>query len=189
MTDAADVILLAPTERLAPGGAYAPNPRRRRGGFRIEDVYAGHAELLVRTALIRSEDYDERELPSITMPRDAAALCRHLVAADQEHLVVLVVDNSGRCRAIHETAIGSETGTGQSVPHLAKVALMTGATGIVLVHNHPSGRPAPSSEDKRMFAEVEHSFACVGLRLHDAIIVAREGWWSRESDGFGHWAD
>jgi len=56
---------------------------------------------------------------------------------------------------------------------VVKRALELGATGIILVHNHPSGDPAPSAADIAMTREVRDVGAKLGLALHDHIIVSR----------------
>ena len=49
------------------------------------------------------------------------------------------------------------------------------ATGIFLFHNHPSGEPQPSSEDKDMTTRLRLSGELVGVRMVDHIIVGDEG--------------
>jgi DNA repair protein RadC len=54
-------------------------------------------------------------------------------------------------------------------------ALEVGAHGLVLVHNHPSGDPAPSAAD----VELTRSIAILGrqleVTLHDHVVIARSG--------------
>ncbi|MFO1188066.1 MAG: DNA repair protein RadC [Alphaproteobacteria bacterium] len=56
---------------------------------------------------------------------------------------------------------------------VVKRALELGATGVILVHNHPSGDPAPSAADIAMTREVRDAGAKLGLTLIDHIIVSR----------------
>lgn len=53
-------------------------------------------------------------------------------------------------------------------------ALRTGASGIVLVHNHPSGDPTPSLEDRTFTTRVARACSAVGLPLLDHVVVTRD---------------
>jgi len=54
-------------------------------------------------------------------------------------------------------------------------ALELGATGLLLVHNHPSGDPTPSRADARFTRALVTAGACLGIRLHDHLVIARDG--------------
>jgi DNA repair protein RadC len=46
---------------------------------------------------------------------------------------------------------------------------------ILLVHNHPSGDPAPSKADIDMTRKIAQAAAALGMSVHDHIIVGHEG--------------
>jgi len=54
-------------------------------------------------------------------------------------------------------------------------ALELSATAIVLVHNHPSGDPSPSSLDVKMTLDIIAIAKPLGVAVHDHIIVGRNG--------------
>tara|TARA_Y100001936_G_scaffold251268_1_gene306650 strand:+ start:6754 stop:6924 length:171 start_codon:yes stop_codon:yes gene_type:complete len=54
---------------------------------------------------------------------------------------------------------------------------------LILIHNHPSGIPDPSSADIDMTRKVEEAGEQLGVRLHGHIFVAREGTFSMRADG------
>lgn len=56
-----------------------------------------------------------------------------------------------------------------------KRALELGATAIIMVHNHPSGDPAPSKADIAMTKEVRDAGDKLGIVLHDHVIVSKSG--------------
>jgi len=68
-------------------------------------------------------------------------------------------------------------GTVDHVPvyprEVVKRALEVNASALILVHNHPSGDPTPSSEDISMTSQVEAAALALGLTLHDHIIVGK----------------
>lgn len=44
-----------------------------------------------------------------------------------------------------------------------------------MIHNHPSGDPAPSSADVRMTREIADIAKPLGIALHDHIIIGKSG--------------
>jgi DNA repair protein RadC len=57
-------------------------------------------------------------------------------------------------------------------------ALREGAAHLVLLHNHPSGDPAPSKEDVVLTRQLAEGARLLGVRLHDHLIVG---------NGTGQW--
>jgi DNA repair protein RadC len=58
---------------------------------------------------------------------------------------------------------------------LLKRALLANAAGLIVYHNHPSGDPTPSREDREFTRRLASAAEAVGLRLLDHIVVARDG--------------
>ena len=54
-------------------------------------------------------------------------------------------------------------------------ALIGWAAGVILYHNHPSGDPTPSREDREFTRRLASASEAVGVRLLDHIVVGREG--------------
>jgi DNA repair protein RadC len=66
-----------------------------------------------------------------------------------------------------------------------RAALREGAAGLVLLHNHPSGDPTPSREDRRLTRQLADGARLLDLRLHDHIIIGNgtEQWVSLAQRG------
>ena len=62
-------------------------------------------------------------------------------------------------------------------------ALQIGASGLILVHNHPSGDPYPSRGDVEATAKIILAAQSLEIEVHDHIILARSGWSSFKSLG------
>ncbi|MEX1246361.1 MAG: DNA repair protein RadC [Thermoanaerobaculia bacterium] len=54
-------------------------------------------------------------------------------------------------------------------------ALLGKAAGLILYHNHPSGDPTPSREDREFTRRLAAAAESIGVRLLDHIVVGREG--------------
>jgi len=65
-----------------------------------------------------------------------------------------------------------------------EAALAHHAAGLILVHNHPSGYPEPSEDDKRLTQAIVEAVRTVDIQVIDHIIVGRDGYYSfREERG------
>jgi DNA repair protein RadC len=80
-----------------------------------------------------------------------------------------------------------QTGTVDHAPvyprEVIKRALELSASAIIVVHNHPSGDPAPSADDIAMTEEIRDSGERLGITLHDHLIIGRKGHASFKSLG------
>lgn len=61
---------------------------------------------------------------------------------------------------------------------IVKGALNNNAAAVILVHNHPSGDPAPSANDLRTTKMIKNALNTVDISLHDHIIVAHDNYYS-----------
>jgi DNA repair protein RadC len=96
---------------------------------------------------------------------------------------VLFLDNRHRVLAFEELFQGTLNGTAVYPREIIKRALELHATAIIMVHNHPSGDPTPSSADIDMTKEVRDAGEKRGIVRHDHVIVARAGATSFRSQG------
>ena len=61
-----------------------------------------------------------------------------------------------------------------------KPAIRNSASKIILVHNHPSGDPTPSAEDKDITQRLMKAGEELGIRIVDSVVVGEGGWRSWE---------
>jgi DNA repair protein RadC len=62
-------------------------------------------------------------------------------------------------------------------------ALLEPAAGVILIHNHPSGNPAPSEEDLQVTKQLVEAGRLLGIKVYDHIIMAGESYRSLADDG------
>ncbi|GJM17145.1 MAG: UPF0758 protein YicR [Thermodesulfobacteriota bacterium] len=61
---------------------------------------------------------------------------------------------------------------------VVETALLHHASGVILVHNHPSGNPEPSKEDKILTKEISDAALALDIRVLDHLIVGSNGYFS-----------
>jgi DNA repair protein RadC len=64
-----------------------------------------------------------------------------------------------------------------------RAALREAAAALVLVHNHPSGDPSPSREDREVTERLSSAGEILGIRVVDHVIVAERGYHSFREAG------
>ncbi len=118
--------------------------------------------------------------------RSPADVHRHFHATlrHEPHELFLVVLLDGRHRVIRTELVSRGTLTA-SLVHPREVfrpALRDSAAALVLVHNHPSGDPTPSREDREVTARLVEAGELLGVRVVDHVVVAERGYASLLSD-------
>ena len=63
-----------------------------------------------------------------------------------------------------------------------RVAVMEGAAGIILVHNHPSGDPTPSAEDRAVTRQLAEAGCALGIPVLDHVVVGDGEWRSLSAE-------
>jgi DNA repair protein RadC len=111
----------------------------------------------------------------------------HPTLRDAPHERFLVVLLDGRHRVLRHELVSQGTLTA-SLVHPREVfrpALRESAAALVLVHNHPSGDPAPSAEDREVTARLVRAGELLGIPVVDHVVVAERGYASLREGGLG----
>lgn len=130
-------------------------------------------------------------LPTITgatwLVRSPADIANRLVPAmaplDREELRVLVLNTKNRVTGMHTLYQGNVNSTQVRVGEVFREAVATHATGIILVHNHPSGDPTPSPDDLHLTAEVQAAGKLLDIAVLDHLVIAGDGYASLRDRG------
>ncbi len=102
--------------------------------------------------------------------------CRAAMAfADREEFRLIFLDKRNQLIADELQQRGTVDHTPVYPREVVKRALELSASAIILVHNHPSGDPAPSAADIAMTHEIIKAAKPLGIAVHDHIIVGRQG--------------
>lgn len=102
--------------------------------------------------------------------------CRTIMAfEDHEEFRVLFLDKKNGLIADEAQGSGTVDHTPVYPREVVKRALELAASAVILVHNHPSGDPSPSSQDVKMTLDIIAIAAPLGIAVHDHIIVGRQG--------------
>lgn len=115
----------------------------------------------------------------IRSPGDVYRICSPGMAdLDHEEFRVLALDTQNRI--IRELVItrGILNGSLVHPREVFRAAIVEAAAGVVAVHNHPSGDPTPSPEDRAVTEQLREAGKVLDVPLHDHVIVGSSRYFS-----------
>jgi len=90
---------------------------------------------------------------------------------DREAVWLACLDTKNRLACLSQISLGSLSASIVHPREVIKLALLSNAAGMILVHNHPSGDPTPSAEDRAVTARIGEAAKLMGIRFLDHLIV------------------
>ena len=136
-------------------------------------------ELVVAYRSLRNSDGRVVDVPAVALnnPRNAAAVLGPLIADQSvEVFGVACLSTKHRLLTWHVLSRGTRDSTPVSLPDVFLPACLTpGATGVMVVHNHPSGDPTPSPDDARLTLRLCAAADVLDIALLDHLIVGDDG--------------
>ena len=97
---------------------------------------------------------------------------------EQEHLMAIYLDNRNRIIQKRTIFIGTVNSAPAVPREILYHAVRTMATGLLVVHNHPSGNPEPSSADIVFTNNLNSSCRMLGMGFTDHLIVGYNDYYS-----------
>jgi len=141
----------------------APKPR----SIKFKQIKAVYETLTVQ------EDTSNYLKPNMryTSPSQIFDTFSFLQNETKEHFITLHLDGKNRIICCDIVSSGS---LNQSIVHpreTFKTALLSSAAGIILMHNHPTGDPSPSTEDLEVTRRLREAGELLGIKVLDHIII------------------
>lgn len=90
---------------------------------------------------------------------------------EKEHLVAFLLDAKLRPKGYHIVSIGTLNETVAHPWEVFRPAIPMSAFGVILIHNHPSGDPAPSQADHRITRLMAEAARLLQIQLFDHVII------------------
>lgn len=129
--------------------------------------YFGHE---VKIQLVR-EDKPVKAY-RITNAEDVYQMVRdELANLDREAFLVISLDTRNNVLGINLASLGSVNSSLVHPREVFKSAILLNASGLILVHNHPSGETRPSKEDLEITRRIGEAGRLLGIEVIDHLIV------------------
>ena len=126
------------------------------------------------------------ELPTITSSQDVFDVIRKHWSDDiqyRESFAVLLLNRANKCLGFSFISKGGISGTVADAKPIFGIALKSGASSIVLIHNHPSGNTQPSEADINLTKKLVKAGELLELNVLDHLIIGDEAYYSFADEG------
>ena len=126
-----------------------------------------------------------KELTLINSPKTVWKFTLSVLGgATQESFLVISLNNRNQVHGFYIAAIGTANEALIHPRAVFKSAILVNATGVILVHNHPSGCLEVSSADRLTTARLVDAGKLLGITILDHVIVTDGGFLSMKEDGY-----
>lgn len=120
---------------------------------------------------------------SITSPDTVIAIMAEEAKADREAFWVLHLNTKNRLIEKELVALGTLDSSAIHPREVFRKAILNSAKAIITVHNHPSGDPTPSPEDKATWRSLKQAAEIIGIEVLDNLIISPSGNYYSEGKG------
>jgi DNA repair protein RadC len=124
------------------------------------------------------------EKPTITSSKDVANLMQQIIGdLEHEEFWVLFLNNANKVVAKSQISKGGLTATIVDIRLVFKRALEIASVGIIVCHNHPSGKLQPSNADKHLTQKIKEAGITLDIKLLDHLIITEKAYFSFADEG------
>jgi len=127
----------------------------------------------------RRDDTEVKAVESILSSKDAYNLMRrHLVDLNHEEFWIILLGRASKVIGKELISKGGLSGTVADPKIIFRVALQHQASGIILIHNHPSGNLKPSQSDISLTKRLSEAGRMLEIQILDHLIICDSGFFS-----------
>jgi len=118
-----------------------------------------------------------KERTQVTRPEDVAEIIRALLKAEsktdreKEHWWVIGLNTRNTIKYVDLVALGILDSCICHPRETFRLAILKGVSSIILAHNHPSGDPEPSPDDRELTNRITNAGEIIGIKVLDHVIV------------------
>jgi DNA repair protein RadC len=132
-----------------------------------------------RIMLVKESEDSFTKYPKYQNSRELFESFREeLASLDREHFFMITLDSKNRTIGYHTISIGSLSTSVVHPREVFKPAILESSAAVIFLHNHPSGDPAPSREDRDCTNRLVEASKILGIRVLDHIIFGETDYYS-----------
>ena len=150
-------------------GAYREELKKVRG---IGDKNSDRIKA-VGEAVKRVLDKRKDEVEKVDEPEDVYRLNEDMVYLNQEEIRIVMLDIKKQVNRVETVSIGTTSSSSITPREVYSRALKSMSSGLIMVHNHPSGNPEPSDQDEKLTQRMINAGRTLSITLLDHIVIGR----------------
>ena len=146
---------------------------------KVKGVGPAKAVLLKAALALSARFQRSSDKTRIQTPEAAYQLFRPLLENEpQEKLVALLLDTKSCHIATETIAVGSLNSAAVRPRELFRPAIRRNAASLIIAHNHPSGDPTPSLQDKKLTRILADAGKLLQIPIQDHLIIGNHSYFS-----------
>ena len=114
----------------------------------------------------------------VSNSRDIYRLFKDLEDLEREEFLGIYLNSDNCIICVDTIAVGGVNSAHVTVRQVIKTALFTNATGLITIHNHPSGNPSPSKSDDELTMQIKEACRLFEIRYLDHVIIGYRRYFS-----------
>jgi DNA repair protein RadC len=125
--------------------------------------------------LIKEVDPSQPEPVQVRGPLDAVNILRERASCELvEVFYVVALNTQSRVIAVQEVTRGILNSSLVHPREVFRVAIALGAAGIIVAHNHPSGDPTPSADDRAITRQLVDAGRLLDIPVYDHVVLGAQ---------------
>lgn len=150
---------------------------RNNGDIDLDKLFASLTPGRKKVAIAAVEMYKRQQSQQverrlILSSKDIYELMQPLIGAlRNEEFWVVAINNASRIIKKVQVSVGGIDQTSADVRLIMRVLIDTGASQFAAVHNHPSGNPKPSNDDRKLTEQLKKAAEIFNIRMMDHVII------------------
>lgn len=169
---------MTPTAPETPRAGLYPRSARKASSAKLQPAQHAYAIPRYRVMLVK----ESLAHPSPVMIRDSQNAYRLLQplfdGLDREHFLVVGLDAKHAVIGINTVSMGSVTLSIVHPREVFKPLILMNASAVILAHNHPSGDPTPSPEDRALTRRLKDGGDLLGITVLDHVVLGEDRYYS-----------
>lgn len=142
------------------------------------------AQVLALFELARRQSFRQREDAPVQSAKDVfEILAPRLSALEKEHFFILHLDTKQRILKQEIISVGILNATLVHPREVFQAAIKENSKSIIVAHNHPSGDPAPSTDDEKVTKVLFRAGELLNIAVLDHVIVGKNNFYSFREEG------
>lgn len=167
--------------------AQVDNNLHELGKYSLDDLMSFHGVKTAKAVTIaaalevgrRRQLSDIKERPQIKSSKDAYnVIAPILMDLPHEEFWIILINRANKVMSRERISLGGTAGTVVDAKIVFQKAILSQASGIILVHNHPSGNLRPSQADLDITKKLKKAGETLDINVLDHLIVSERGYFS-----------
>lgn len=107
-------------------------------------------------------------------PKDAVHIIKEVFRLEEEpveKVIVMTLNTKNALAGLHVISIGTLNSSLVHPREVFMAAILNNASSLILVHNHPSGDPTPSSDDIAVMKRIRDAGKILGIEMVDSLVI------------------